>query len=54
MNIRSLITLTAVAFSIVTASELAGNKLEHKALSEITLDIANDGKMDRAVHVSGV
>jgi hypothetical protein len=36
------------------ARGLAKNAHLHKALSEITLDIANDGKMDRAVHVSGV
>jgi hypothetical protein len=51
INIRSLFTLTVVTFGNVTASALAEDKPALDALSEVTLDIDRDGKMDRAVLV---
>jgi hypothetical protein len=51
MNIRSLFTIALMASGIVSAPALAENKPGLKALSEVTLDIDNDGAMDRAVLV---
>lgn len=51
MTIRSLFTIIVVAFGVVTVPALAGNKPALEALSEVTLDIDRDGKMDRAVLV---
>jgi hypothetical protein len=51
MSIRSLFTITVIASGVVTAPTRAENKPALEALSEVTLDIDRDGKLDRAVLV---
>lgn len=53
MTVRSLFTITVIASGIAAASALAGNTPALEALSEVALDIDNDGRMDRAVLVGG-